>query len=1834
MLGDAGSGQQGLTRVMNLIYCSVCQFGMLWTCGGRNTMDGKNATRVSVRCRLGSASGLRRLYRAAVTAWAFAAGAAMAEPVLVPLGEGIRIEYRQARAEDAPGVVDAVASIANASPKTVYAPLRLVVGKVSGGLRLANPSGRMRDGQSYVAVPLATEGFPPGAQVEVPLRLVPGSRQGKRDAGLPLRIDSQVFGQPVLLRAPIASPGAIVAGSKTRVDFTLYSFGMRGGTLRLKSSRPGGGAVLNDDGRDGDHTAGDGIFGGSVDIDARGMARGNCIRFRAELETRGAKLLSPDSRLCVTGFPIGLGRGDGKGGLIPHPDGAGAQAFADQVVVGFREGITERQIENIAAVVGAKVVGTLPRLGVFQFAFPAPLRQDAFAAMLRKLRALPAVRYAEPNGPAQLSGQPQAVPNDPQFASQWHLAKIGAPEAWRVIKSIDVVPIPVVAVVDSGIDFVHPDIPPALPALPSVCVGLTCNLSPNTNDSAGHGTHVAGIIAAKPNNGPSGPNDSFGNPTNFGTTGVSWGANLRSVRITNNVGAVLSTLDGGNGYLDIITGIDSAVALGVRVVNASLGWPVGGCGPLGSFPVNTTLLVAAAGNDGNTAPSYPATCAGVLGVANTQLDDTRHSTSNYGSSAKLAAPGTGIFSTVLVGTSCVAPPGDSQTYCDVSGYKAATGTSMAAPVVSGAAALMYAQNPSGMTPADMIAKFQDTGVPVTGLPALRRLDLCAALLFGPITPLRFDQTVSIPDNTPVGNVVAEIVPACDNASYVLKDPSGNPSGMFEWTAITDPDTAVPSPYLRIKTKGTLSAGTYGITLTAKLTRDPTVNVSKSLTIEVVAVNDAPILSGANNLTSINEDPATNNGTLVSALIAGKVSDADAGALSGIAVTAVSNSNGAWQYTTSGGGTWSPFGTPSATSARLLAADANTLVRFVPDANWNGSLAGGITFRAWDQTSGSAGNTADTSTNGGTSAYSAATASAGITVSAVNDPPTLTVPAAFVVPINAAGNLVYGATPFTDVDSPTLTVTLSVADGTISASSSGGVSVGGTAVARSFDGTVAALNSFFSTAGNISYQGALNNSAPRTLTTMVSDGGPPVSADSTVNFSANHPPTLATPPAASYVDTAADDSFTPATGTLLGADVDAGATLTYGIVGGTVAAGTSSGTGAYGTLAVNTATGAYTFTPNRSAIQARKTNASESHTVSVSDGLAPPVTATFTVNITGADDPTLFGGQLGGAVSEDGTLTASGTLSASDRDTGDAAIMAQSNVSGIYGVFNIAGNGAWSYSLNNAAANVQALAAGQSVTDSFTVATAGGATQAITITIAGANDPYSGVPGITGLGADGLAHVGQPLAAVISGISDADCPTGIGSPPCVSSYQWKHYVDVNGVPNSPIAGATSSQYLPVMNDVGTQIYVCVSYTDAGGNASPEICNVNDAVTVGDPHITTVDGLHYDFQSAGEFVALRDADGMEIQVRHTPVATASSLTDPYSGLTTGVGINTAVAARVGSRRVTFQPGTGANPASSGLELRVDGQLKSLPATGLDLGNGGRVVPSPGGGIRIDFPNMSTLIATPAWWNTYGVWYLNVNVFHTSAHEGIMGARANGSWLPRLADGSALGPMPVWLDDRYTDLYVKFAESWRVQPPSSLFDPAAGSSTPTVDPAEWPGRKPPFLVPGSDVVVKPGLPRVAERACRALVRKNDKADCLFDVMVTGHGGFARTHLLSQKLVIGSTAIIVRRQQAASNPGERVVTIIATVMRDSSVPLSAFGLKGVPTGRVKFTIDGAARWRPVKLDKKGQAKLRVSRDEIKGHRLGALFIPAAGSPYMPSRSVDSAGSGPAGGVTQERPR
>ena len=169
---------------------------------------------------------------------------------------------------------------------------------------------------------------------------------------------------------------------------------------------------------------------------------------------------------------------------------------------------------------------------------------------------------------------------------------------------------------------------------------------------------------------------------------------------------------------------------------------------------------------------------------------------------------------------------------------------------------------------------------------------------------------------------------------------------------------------------------------------------RNLIYETVNPTTAPTLTDTVvTLNDIPEDSGTATGavgTLISSIAAigtgqNNITDADAGAVAGIAITAADTTNGSWFYSTDGGTNWNALGSVIDTDARLLAADTNTRIYFQPNANYNGPVTNAITFRAWNQTAGANGGTANTTTNGGSSAFSIATDTADITVTPYQRP---------------------------------------------------------------------------------------------------------------------------------------------------------------------------------------------------------------------------------------------------------------------------------------------------------------------------------------------------------------------------------------------------------------------------------------------------------------------------------------------------------------------------------------------------------------------------------------------------------------------------------------------------------------------------------------------------------------------------------------------------------------------------------------------------------------------------------------------------------------------------------
>ena len=403
-----------------------------------------------------------------------------------------------------------------------------------------------------------------------------------------------------------------------------------------------------------------------------------------------------------------------------------------------------------------------------------------------------------------------------------------------------------------------------------------------------------------------------------------------------------------------------------------------------------------------------------------------------------------------------------------------------------------------------------------------------------------------------------------------------------------------------------------------------------------------------------------------------------------------------------------------------------------------------------------------------------------------------------------------------------------------------------------------------------------------------------------------------------------------------------------------------------------------------------------------------------------------------------------------------------------------------------------------------------------------------------------------------------------------------------------------------NPDGTARYDANTNSVTGGVAAHE----------GDPHLTTVNGIRYDFQGAGEFVVLRDYDGLEIQTRQSPIATTFNPgPDDHDGLATCVSLNTAVATRVGKHRVTYEPNLSGIPDPSGLQLRVDGVLRTLGPAGINLGDGGRIARTGApGGIEVDFPDETVLYVTPNWWPSQSKWYLNVDVSKTPALEGVLGVIPRNSWLPDLPDGTSMGAMPGPLHERYVDLYQKFAEAWRVTNKSSLFDYAPGTSTKTFTMRSWPLENPPCVLPKTKPV-RPASKAVAEEACRPVTDKNRHNNCMFDVVATGNTGFAKTYQLSQKIMAGSTATTVSDDKDPTRVGEPA-KFIASVRRVAPED------QGTPTGSVQFMLDGKKVGDPMKLDANGQATWETANLRPGRYAVSASYVPSPGSVFLASSS------------------
>lgn len=350
------------------------------------------------------------------------------------------------------------------------------------------------------------------------------------------------------------------------------------------------------------------------------------------------------------------------------PATAQPQGGEERLLVKFRPGTAAAETIRTHGRHGGTVRDRIGGIDVEIIAVPAGTGRARLAAYAGD----PNVLYAEPDQTAVAFG---VVPNDPGFSRQWGLTRVQAPEAWAITTSAPAVKI---AVLDTGIDLNHEDLASKIVASRNFTTSRTAD------DKYGHGTHVAGIAAAATNNGK-------------GVSGLGWSASLLNVKVLGDTGS-------GN-YSWVAQGIIWAADSGAKVINMSLGGP-GSSQTLQDAVAYAwskgAVLVAAAGNEGSSAPSYPAYFDNVIAVAASDSADAITGFSNYGPWVDVAAPGAGIYSTLPNHKNRLG-----RNYGDLSG------TSMASPHVAGLAALIWS-TPAGTDSLSLRERIISTADPLSG----------------------------------------------------------------------------------------------------------------------------------------------------------------------------------------------------------------------------------------------------------------------------------------------------------------------------------------------------------------------------------------------------------------------------------------------------------------------------------------------------------------------------------------------------------------------------------------------------------------------------------------------------------------------------------------------------------------------------------------------------------------------------------------------------------------------------------------------------------------------------------------------------------------------------------------------------------------------------------------------------------------------------------------------------------------------------------------------------------------------------------------------------------------
>lgn len=405
----------------------------------------------------------------------------------------------------------------------------------------------------------------------------------------------------------------------------------------------------------------------------------------------GSKAETPVLALPSLPFNIGFVSGN-PASLVTDP-ASGTSFYCDQLLVTVAPDMLPNDVVQAASIVGGTVIAAQPDILGYQLSIPCNGVSGVLAAV-STLEAIGGITSAVPN---IVVGVGEMKPNDSSYATQWAPKHVGVDEAWLIARGKSVA----IAVLDTGVDYQHEDLAGA------VVKGKDhINADNDPMDDHSHGTHVAGIAAARGNNAK-------------GVAGMAWESKIYAVKVCGaKAGAPNAGKVTGCEFAAQIAGLGEARAK-AKIINMSINNSATSYKPLvdavAAAVTAGRLVVHAAGNNNNASERYPCESA-TLCVGNSTSSDTRHSSSNYGGHVNIAAPGDAILSTV-------------PSFESASGYASKTGTSMSAPMISGVAALVWANEPA-WSPSQVRERLVRTAVPMPGQNIGPRVDAFDAVFNG------------------------------------------------------------------------------------------------------------------------------------------------------------------------------------------------------------------------------------------------------------------------------------------------------------------------------------------------------------------------------------------------------------------------------------------------------------------------------------------------------------------------------------------------------------------------------------------------------------------------------------------------------------------------------------------------------------------------------------------------------------------------------------------------------------------------------------------------------------------------------------------------------------------------------------------------------------------------------------------------------------------------------------------------------------------------------------------------------------------------------------------------